>query len=927
MDINKFSRYEIRGEVGRGGMATVYRAFDPLFEREVALKILNRELLSNSQVRERFERETKIIAKLEHPAIVPVYDVGRDNEQLFFVMRYMAGGSLSDRTQAGKLPLAEIVRIVTRLGTALDYAHAKGIIHRDLKPGNILFDEENNAFISDFGIAKFAEASVNLTASGIVGTPTYMSPEQAMGEEVDGRSDIYSLGVMLFEMLSGKTPFEADSPIAMAFKHATERPPDILAIDPKLSPEIQYVIDKVLAKNRHDRYQTGSELARAVSRVLSTDSERLESEPEVVDRTIAQERVTKNESTLYPAQRESSRRSLSWVYIPLILISFLVGFFLLSRLITPPLPVITPTAVLITDTPTITPTLTQTPTKTPSPTSTPTQPVIPTAVTPGWFAQNSRFITISLAVVFLLAGFVGVWGIVAGNNGTAKESAPVTPEKSAEALQKALSTTTLATNLLAEIDPKRRKELLFLIGRKPELRLKDKLVYYGGGRYILHGFGRFGATALIDQIVKIAEYEFNQLSKIQEKGVIMMVRIDAGTLEEKNGEVNGVIKEFKYGAKHANLAHSFKSQMDRLYNNRLAEVNSSTDEKTISVKAAPLPGIEAQFSRKLGASSSKVTGDDLLKLVADFLDRAEKQEPNSLDVLIDKLLKSTTLPARIIFVIDHIKSEAVFGILKRMSLFDDDRITFFGIVRQERYLEWKKDEELINMIKELKFQFHYVSSLWEEKTNFVQELIDNAFQYKVVGHKDLLVDFKDHIAFMSRGAPGDAIYETLKTDYCEYPFGEPKLNLEKIRNLGDIKMNAKLQRILAGNWDVIFGTRFKNARDEDEDRARRAVYKLIDWFNSKLIFTLEEAQANALSTSLRISDADSICLNILDVLLAVLVEEKYLHSFNENYGVAELTTLEDIQRNGAQKNPKKDTAAGSKKKKQTGKSNSSEEPA
>src|SRR6185503_17231506 len=150
----KFSRYEIREELGRGGMATVYRAYDPLFEREVALKILNRDMLDDSQVRERFERETKIIAKLEHAAIVPVYDVGRDNDQLFFVMRYMAGGSLSDRIQNGLLSLMDVAGIFQRLGSALDYAHNKGIIHRDLKPGNILFDEYNNAYISDFGIAK-----------------------------------------------------------------------------------------------------------------------------------------------------------------------------------------------------------------------------------------------------------------------------------------------------------------------------------------------------------------------------------------------------------------------------------------------------------------------------------------------------------------------------------------------------------------------------------------------------------------------------------------------------------------------------------------------------------------------------------------------------------------------------------------------------
>ena len=267
--VERLSRYEIREELGQGGMATVYRAYDPMFEREVALKILKRESLNDLQTRERFERETKIIARLEHAAIVPVYDVGRDRDQLFFVMRYMAGGSLTERIQRGTLSLAEIGHILQRLAAALDYAHSKGIIHRDLKPGNILFDEYENAYISDFGIAKFTQGAARLTTSGIIGTPTHMSPEQAMGEPVDARSDIYSLGVILFEMLSGKTPFEATTPLGMAYKHATEPAPHIREINPNLPAGVEPIIDKVLAKEREKRYASSGELADAFIATLA----------------------------------------------------------------------------------------------------------------------------------------------------------------------------------------------------------------------------------------------------------------------------------------------------------------------------------------------------------------------------------------------------------------------------------------------------------------------------------------------------------------------------------------------------------------------------------------------------------------------------------------------------------------------------------
>jgi serine/threonine-protein kinase len=270
MIVEKISRYEIREELGRGGVASVYRAYDPMFEREVALKILTRESLNDLQVRERFERETKIIAKLEHAAIVPVYDVGRlDDDQLFFVMRYMVGGSLAERIRNGSLTLIDAANILQRLGAALDYAHAKGVIHRDLKPGNILFDEENNAYISDFGIAKLIQASTKITNSGIIGTPTHMSPEQAQGEEVDGRSDIYSLGVILFEMLSGHTPFEATTPLGMALKHAIEPPPRILDVNPRLPVGIDAIIRKVLEKERERRYSSGTEFANAFIATLT----------------------------------------------------------------------------------------------------------------------------------------------------------------------------------------------------------------------------------------------------------------------------------------------------------------------------------------------------------------------------------------------------------------------------------------------------------------------------------------------------------------------------------------------------------------------------------------------------------------------------------------------------------------------------------
>jgi serine/threonine protein kinase len=243
-------------------MATVYRAYDPSFDREVAIKVLPREMLHDPQFRSRFERELKIVAGLEHPAIVPVYDVGDEDGQPYFVMRYMNGGSLSNQIEKGPFSLQDAARIISRIAEGLAYAHKKKIVHRDLKPDNILFDDSGDPFISDFGIAKLSEGTGNLTGSGIIGTPAYMSPEQASGDPIESRSDVYGLGVIAYQMLSGERPYNADTPMGVAIKHITEPVPEILKVVPSLPVEVDSVIKNAMAKDRDKRYSSTIDLSR-----------------------------------------------------------------------------------------------------------------------------------------------------------------------------------------------------------------------------------------------------------------------------------------------------------------------------------------------------------------------------------------------------------------------------------------------------------------------------------------------------------------------------------------------------------------------------------------------------------------------------------------------------------------------------------------
>jgi len=254
--------YLLTAPLGKGGMATVYLARQPSMDRDVAIKVMARELADDPQFVDRFENEAQMIANLQHPHILPVIDFGREGQNIYIVMQLVRGGSLDDRLKRGPLDLKLASRMLGQIASALTFAPEQGIVHRDLKPNNVLLDERSNAYLTDFGIAKMLAGTTKLTATGhILGTPAYMAPEQWQGGTVDARTDIYALGVMAYEMVVGRLPFAGDTPYTLMFQHVNDAPPPPRQLNPGIKPSVEAVILRALSKDPADRYQSAEAMA------------------------------------------------------------------------------------------------------------------------------------------------------------------------------------------------------------------------------------------------------------------------------------------------------------------------------------------------------------------------------------------------------------------------------------------------------------------------------------------------------------------------------------------------------------------------------------------------------------------------------------------------------------------------------------------
>ena len=330
-------RYALQGLVGQGGMADVELAHDQVLDRQVAVKILHSRYADDPGFRERFKREARAAASLNHANMVAVYDTGEEDGRPFIVMEYVAGRSLREvLRREGVLPL-RAAEITGAAALALHYAHERGLVHRDVKPANIMISNEGQVKVTDFGIARAVNSETVTQTAAVFGTAAYIAPEQAQGLDVDARTDVYSLGVVLYELLTGRQPFTADSAVALAYKHVSEDPVRPRDVNPEISPTLEAVVLKAMAKNPANRYQTAREFSEDIARAVR--GERVAA-PAVMayaptqalrpDRTMIAPPPTRTTTVVEEPDEPRGNRGLGYVALILLLLAFfaLAAFFI-----------------------------------------------------------------------------------------------------------------------------------------------------------------------------------------------------------------------------------------------------------------------------------------------------------------------------------------------------------------------------------------------------------------------------------------------------------------------------------------------------------------------------------------------------------------------------------------------------------------------
>ncbi len=784
MNVRRLGRYEIKQEVGRGGMSTIYLAIDPRLQRDVAIKVLPPELSHNPDFAPRFEREARVVASLQHPAILPIFDYGQDEGLVYIVMRYLSGGDLRHRlTNQGPLLLSEVVDVLRPIASALDFAHKKGVLHRDIKPSNIGFDADKSPILMDFGIASMAQDSSRLTQTGaLIGTPAYMAPEQVEDSEVGPAVDIYALGVVAFEVLVGRAPYGGDSAMKIMFAHVMDSVPSISSLRSGLPDGIEAVFEKVLAKKPVDRYPTAIAFVEALAQLavgfvesppssieVGTDAPTtMEYTDRFVDVPAVAPPVAPDSGVVIPVGApatgiedlpfaDATMIDVDWEPIP-------------------PPPVISP--------------------ETPIPdqeVSFP-KPKLP-AVPPTVLQQSSPSLILNPNVHDLLAP-------------AAQESI---------------------------------KDLMSL--QDPE-RIVNYAATYGGGRFILTGYGSFGGTSLTREIYKLIRKVWGSTQGSAQKRVLTIQL----TSQYRFSDVEPV----------------YKAVMQR------AQVGGM---------------LIGTFVNKAGVGQPDVpTLESLLDTVYNVMQGVH--ENTALRQKMEQATPGEFRFGRLILTVDKIADLDTIMLFASHPLIEEGQTTLIMVIDREHYNRWP--QQLRQRLQtRAGFQIWPIPSLWEEDYHLVESTMDLLFSRYQMGSSEAaekLVAFKKHIAYLGRGQIGTTLYELRQMRYWkidEYTH-QPFILFDALDD-ELIRHHAWVQDLLEANWATIIGASFPGR--ERTERAKQGVYSLMDWIVDSSTFKLEEALEEGEQRPVWISPHKRLRDEVIVRLLEVLVKNNYLKRTENDFDI------------------------------------------
>jgi len=806
------SHYRILRELGRGGMGEIYLAEDMWLGRNVALKFLPLQYTHDPDLRARFAREARVVATLNYPNIITIYEFGEFEGKYYIVMEYVDGESLRDLISREELAIPLVIDIAAQICAGLGAAHRAGVVHRDVKAGNILITKAGNVKISDFGLAKLQNDTQITRTGAIMGTPHYMAPEQVKGEVIDHRADIFSFGIVLYEMLTRQLPFKGDGQLAVLYAILHEKPTSLSLYKPDIPKGLQKIIDKALEKNPNTRYQLIEDLMADLKRLDLRSKEKATA-------IIRKPRAIEKPRGFFSFKR---------------LLNFFSNVFSFGNQKTKEKPI---------------PGKSHEPISSKAEKASPPVPRVESEVLPSYtFAKtvelDSRVGSLPPGVepeVLPSDTFAKTVNL------DSRESFPspvVEPEVLPSIDQPSLFLKREHSILTSYANKRVIEEIILYEDFE---RLKSFITDSEGGRFVLTGYGRFGGTSLVKGAMNRAKRELKKRG--QSEGDLLTFNFNIEESSEKTGKFEIDAIEFSFGT-------------------------LSTQDESIKKLNLDTPRGNSFFGKPAPKNkSSNFEYNELIEQLKNF--SAQDSDKSRLHEIVFELIGNESLPARVIVILDRVCHLETLESLAQVELFKNKKITVIAVARKEDFDRWVKYEQRLNKIGFKKWYVPCISLKESDFIQKISQVLLEPHLIQNPEAKDTLVHLRKHLEFVGKGILGEVLEELKHPQYwSSNKAGGFYLRLDTLPHQRNIKHNAWMQDVLSENWNVISGKLFP--KDEQEDRARISCYHLVDWIADHPIFTKEQLFETAHKVPITVSDNQEVLTEVVENLLQVLKTNHYL---------------------------------------------------